>query len=113
QWIDVDSIDPQAEVETAGMAAGMGDDDGAGTAVRSGHGLRYPHDRRAPCLPYVQPGPRSPTSPTGQTRTMTRPCLVGMRELSTVIDARWRWVGVAIPFVEMWEWPRSGINRAA
>jgi hypothetical protein len=34
---------------------------------------RYPHDRRAPCLLFVQPGPRSPTSPTGQTRTMTRP----------------------------------------
>ena len=36
-------------------AAGMGDDGGAGTAVRSGHGLRHPHDRREPCLLHIQP----------------------------------------------------------
>ncbi len=30
---------------------GDGDDEGAGTAVRSGHGLRHPHDRGEPCLP--------------------------------------------------------------
>jgi hypothetical protein len=31
----------------------MGDDERAGTAVRSGHGLRYPHDRRWPCLLHL------------------------------------------------------------
>jgi hypothetical protein len=40
---------------TAWAAAGMGDDGQAGTAVRSGHGLRHPHDRRRPCLLHIHP----------------------------------------------------------
>ncbi len=34
----------------------MGDDEQAGTAVRTGHGLGYPHDRWEPCLLHVYPG---------------------------------------------------------
>jgi catechol 2,3-dioxygenase-like lactoylglutathione lyase family enzyme len=37
------------------VTAGMGDDEQAGTAVRSGHGLGYPHDRREPCLLHIHP----------------------------------------------------------
>jgi hypothetical protein len=36
-------------------AAGMGDDEQAGTAVRRGHGLGYPHDRGEPCLLHLHP----------------------------------------------------------
>src|SRR6266511_2818713 len=53
--------------------AAMGDDVEAGTVVRSGHGLRYPHDRREPCLSYIQPSPLTRASPTRQARTMPRP----------------------------------------
>jgi hypothetical protein len=35
---------------TAWAAAGIGDDEQAGKAVRSGHGIRHPHDRWWPCL---------------------------------------------------------------
>src|SRR6266511_5273494 len=55
--------------------AAMGDDVEAGTVVRSGHGLRYPHDRREPCLSYIQPSPLTRASPTRQARTMPRPWL--------------------------------------
>ena len=46
--------DPLA-VASRWATAGMGDDEGAGTAVRSGHGIRHPHDRRQPCLPLIHP----------------------------------------------------------
>ena len=41
---------------------------------------------------------------------LRRPCGLAIVH---VIDARWRWASVRFTFVELWEWPRSGINRAA
>jgi hypothetical protein len=40
----------------------MGDDEQAGTAVRTGHGLGYPHDRGEPCLPAHPPGSLTPST---------------------------------------------------
>jgi hypothetical protein len=50
-----------------------GDDEQTGTAVRTGHGLGYPHDRGKPCLPPHPPGSLTPSSPTRQARTMPKP----------------------------------------
>ena len=33
----------------------MGDDEQAGTAVRSGHGIGHPHDHPELCLPFIHP----------------------------------------------------------
>jgi len=33
----------------------MGDDEQAGTAIRTGHGFRHPHDRGEPCLLHIYP----------------------------------------------------------
>jgi RHS repeat-associated protein len=55
--------------------------------VRSGHGLRYPHDRREPCLFYIQLGPPTRPSPTRQARTMPRPCTyTGLNQVDTVTE---------------------------
>jgi GDP-D-mannose 3',5'-epimerase len=45
-------------------------------ARRSGlvMGFDSPHDRREPCLPYIQTGPLTRPSPTSQARTTPRPC---------------------------------------
>ena len=42
--------------------------------ARTRHGgFDNPHDRREPCLCYIQTGPLTRPSPTGQARAMTRP----------------------------------------
>jgi hypothetical protein len=38
----------------------MGDDVGAGTVSRPGHGLRQPHDRREPCLFHIHTNQTKP-----------------------------------------------------
>src|SRR5215211_1182737 len=61
----------------------MGDDERAGTAVRTGHGLGYPHDRWEPCLPPHPPGSPTRPSPTRQARTLPRPWGLGGLEPPT------------------------------
>src|SRR5215207_2864916 len=58
QWL----VGVAAALDPAGAALAfpdggkdMGDDEAAGTAVRIGHGLRHPHDRREPCLLHIHP----------------------------------------------------------
>jgi hypothetical protein len=57
-------------------ASRYGDDGGAGTVLRSAHGLRQPPDRQELCLPLHPSGPltRLSPTPTRQARTMPRPC---------------------------------------
>jgi len=45
----------------AAVAGVVGNGEQAGTAVRTGHGLGYPHDRWEPCLLHIHPRPTHPT----------------------------------------------------
>jgi hypothetical protein len=72
------------------VAVGMGDDERAGTAVRTGHGLGYLHDRGEPCPLHIYPDPTTRPSPTRQARTIPRPWrhpLVSMKRLAPSASA--------------------------
>src|SRR5512132_460569 len=59
-----------------------------GQARRSGLVMGFDTHMIAGAVPaFVQRGPRSPTSPTGQTRTMTRPCPVTHRRSAAPSNA--------------------------